>query len=134
MKVLYRLFVNGVPRAQSRPRLGKYGNFYSDSKPVKAWKKEVKAAFLSCRCPTIIGPVKLTVAFFLPSPKSMKLASGTSFPHTKRPDTDNLLKAVMDSMSTAGVWEDDAQVYGINVGKYYAADRVGAQITVEADY
>ena len=134
MKVLYNLFVNGVPRAQSRPHLGKYGNFYSDSATVKAWKKEVKAAFLSCIRPAVIGPVDLRVAFYLPCPKTLKLASGTSFPHSKRPDTDNLLKAVMDAMSTAGVWKDDAQVYGINAGKYYATDRIGAQITVEADY
>jgi Holliday junction resolvase RusA-like endonuclease len=54
-------------------------------------------------------------------------------PHTKKPDVDNLLKAVMDSMTAAGVWKDDALVYTTEAGKWYAAGKTGAQIIVESD-
>jgi len=134
VKVLYHLFVNGIPRAQSRPRLGQYGNFYSNSSEVKAWKAQIEAAFLPCRRPTIVGPVILRVCFYLPRPKKMKNAGNSlNVPHTKRPDTDNLLKAVMDSMSDVGVWKDDAQVYRTDAGKYYADRKPGAQIIVEGE-
>jgi Holliday junction resolvase RusA-like endonuclease len=55
-------------------------------------------------------------------------------PHGKKPDVDNLLKAVMDSMTTAGVWKDDALVYVTEAGKWYAAGKTtGARIIVESD-
>jgi Holliday junction resolvase RusA-like endonuclease len=54
-------------------------------------------------------------------------------PHTKKPDVDNLLKAVMDSMTVAGVWKHDALVYATEAGKWYAAGKIGTQIIVESD-
>jgi Holliday junction resolvase RusA-like endonuclease len=57
----------------------------------------------------------------------------TAVPHGKKPDVDNLLKAVMDAMTTAEVWKDDALVYATEAGKWYAAGKTGAQIIVEID-
>ena len=133
MKVLYHQFISGIPRAQSRPRLGQHGNFYSDSHAVKEWKEVIEATFLFCRKPTITGPVLLRVTFYMPRPKNMEGDNDSPLiPHIKKPDTDNLLKAVMDSMSAAGIWKDDAQVYRTDAEKYYAGSKPGVQITVEA--
>ena len=129
-KVVYHLFVNGVPKAQPRPRMASNGHVYNPD-TADAWKGEIKAAFLSGMKPTITGPVCLRVSFFLPRPKRMKVGTGGAIPHVKKPDTDNLLKAVMDSMTEAGVWKDDAQVYRSDTGKYYAQEKTGAQIIVE---
>ena len=88
-------------------------------------------AFVPFHRPPIANPVRLRVSFFLPRPKAMK--GEAAVPHTKKPDVDNLLKAVMDSMTAAGVWKDDALVYVTNAGKWYAAGKTGAQIIVESD-
>ena len=132
MKIIYQLFVSGTPKAQPRPRMARNGHVYNP-KSADAWKEEIKAAFLSCRKPTITGPVSLTVRFSLPVPQSMKMANSVPVPHTKKPDTDNLLKAVMDSLTAVGVWKDDAQVYETFAGKYYTGRKTGAQIIVEVN-
>jgi Holliday junction resolvase RusA-like endonuclease len=134
-KTVYSLFVNGVPKPQPRPRKGRYGNFYNPPS-ADAWKAEIRAAFLQCRRPTITGPVCLRVNFYLPRPKGMKdEGEDQSILHTKKPDADNLLKAVMDAMTQAGVWEDDALVFKPVPAKYYAHDgKTGAQIIVETEF
>ena len=130
MKIIYQLFVSGTPKAQPRPRMARNGHVYNP-KSADAWKEEIKAAFLSCRKSTITGPVSLTVRFSLPVPKSMKMENSVPVPHTKKPDTDNLLKAVMDSLTAVGVWKDDAQVFETFAGKYYIGRKTGAQIIVQ---
>ena len=132
-KAIHHLFVNGVPLAQPRPRRAKNGGVYNPP-TADAWKAEVKATFRrDCR-PLITGPVHLRVSFFMPRPKKMKAGEIEKIPHVKKPDTDNLLKSTMDAMTEARVWQDDAQVYAIEVGKWYAREnKTGAQIIVEAD-
>lgn len=39
---------------------------------------------------------------------------------TTRPDCDNYVKELKDSMTSVGFWEDDAQVCVLNVSKRYA--------------
>ena len=133
MKVVYHLFVKGTPRAQPRPRMTIHGHAYNPDS-ADEWKEEIKFAFLSCLRPSITGPVLLRVSFFLPGSKDTK-NEGTNIPHIKKPDLDNLLKAVMDAMTYVGVWRDDAQVYATEVSKWYARDgKTGAQIIVETQF
>jgi hypothetical protein len=47
MKVIYQLFVNGIPKAQPRPRMTSNGHVYNP-KSADAWKEEIKATFLPC--------------------------------------------------------------------------------------
>ena len=130
-KVIYQLFVNGVPKAQPRPQVLRNGCVYTPHS-ADAWKAGIKAAFLAVRKPTITGPVRLTVRFSMPVPKKIKVG-GLPVPHIARPDTDNLLKAVMDAMTAKDckVWTDDALVFETVAGKYYTGKQTGAQITVE---
>jgi Holliday junction resolvase RusA-like endonuclease len=126
---MYHLFVNGIPKPQPRPRTAANGHVYNPH-TADAWKEDVKAAFLPCLKPTITGPVRLTVRFSLPMPKGMKI-TGAAAPHVKKPDADNLLKAVMDSLTAVCVWKDDAQVFETLAGKYYTGEKTGAQIIIE---
>ena len=129
-KILYHLFINGIPKAQPRARASARGHIYNPD-TADAWKEEIKAAFLPVLKPTITGPVNLQVCFHLPKPKAMTDSGENLIPHTKKPDTDNLLKAVMDAMTDVKVWKDDAQVYRTEAGKYYAVKKTGASIIVE---
>ena len=109
--------VAGIPKAQPRPKVTSHGTYTPDT--ADAWKGKVMAAFRACRRPQAEGPVRLEVSFFLPAPKSMK-QEGIPVPHAKKPDLDNLLKAVMDALTAAGAWKDDAQVRSVKASKSYA--------------
>jgi len=132
MKVIYQLFVCGIPKAQPRHRTATNGHVYNPNS-ANAWKEEIRLSFRSCKRPTITGAVRLTVSFHLPKPKSMK-EEERNIPHTKKPDTDNLLKALMDALTEEKIWADDAQVYDTHAGKYYAARKTGARVIIEADF
>jgi Holliday junction resolvase RusA-like endonuclease len=110
----------------------KNGHVYNPDS-ADSWKEEIKAAIIGCRRPTITEAVHLKVTFFMPVPAGMKIESNSEryVPHTKKPDTDNLLKAVMDSLTEAAVWRDDAQAYWTEAVKWYASDETGAQIIIE---
>ena len=41
-------------------------------------------------------------------------------PHTQKPDADNVAKAVMDGLTAAGVWPDDAVVWSLEIRKVWA--------------
>lgn len=64
------------------------------------------------------GPVKLTVIFVF--------QAGTlhipGSPKTTKPDTDNMLKALKDSLTRAGYWKDDAQVWNETTAKIWGRD------------
>lgn len=50
-------------------------------------------------------------------------------PYTKKPDVDNLCKALLDIMTKLGFWKDDKQVYELYIGKYYS-ERPGIYIRI----
>jgi Holliday junction resolvase RusA-like endonuclease len=70
------------------------------------------------------GPVKVRVELVYPlrKPERARLAGTSSsemlIPHFERPDADNLVKSMLDSMTRAGVWEDDGQVADLRVRKW----------------
>ena len=118
------LRVDGEPRPQARPRAfpaGHVGRVVTWS-PKTPWYHAVAAAALRARPqPPLAGAVALTLAFYLTPPKTRRPA-----PHvTKRPDLDNLVKAVLDAMTWARWWEDDAQVTRMTLTKSWA-DEVNA--------
>ena len=73
----------------------------------------------SCSAPAFPrpAPVELLVVWFLAKPKSTpkKITKPT-----KKPDTDKLLRAVLDSL-TGVVYEDDSQVVRVTAEKKYGA-------------
>lgn len=115
------------PKPQSRPRAGKrYGQVgvYEDKKML-VWRKN--CTLLVQRLydgPYFDGPIKVDMTFYMPAPKTIseppktkskakKVQQYDDFINEriyvdKKPDLDNLEKAVYDSISKAGnVWADD---------------------------
>lgn len=70
------------------------------------------------------GPVRVRVDLVYPLRKAEReRLEGTAgadmlLPHFERPDADNLVKSLLDSMTRAGVWEDDGQVQDLRVRKW----------------
>ena len=119
------VFVIGKPIAQPRPRAtirGKHAGVYNP-KTADAWKALVKEKFYKYKGYAPEGPLTLAVTYYIPRPKALcrKKDPTGIIPHTKKPDIDNLTKAVMDAISDIGVWGDDRQVSSLQVEKFYAA-------------
>jgi crossover junction endodeoxyribonuclease RusA len=63
------------------------------------------------------GPVRLTVAFYLPRPKEYAKRGGQA--HLTAPDWDKLSRAVGDAL-TGLVYRDDKQIVEAFIAKFYA--------------
>lgn len=126
---MIRFHVNGTPIAQPRPRRSNKGVVYTPSKNgIKGWKKLIVLEALMNIKKTIQGPVWLSLEFHLPRPKSHfgtgrnadNIRRTAQVSHTQTPDLDNLIKAVMDALTRARVWEDDSQVMELHCSKHWA--------------
>lgn len=132
MKVVERLriFVSGDPVPQGSKKgyvVGGRAVIVDDNKDeLKAWRGRVAAAasvhFKGDRIDE--GPVVVLLTFGMPRGSSVR----REFP-TVRPDLDKLMRAVLDALTEAGVWRDDAQVIDAYPRKRYS-DRPGVEIRV----
>jgi Holliday junction resolvase RusA-like endonuclease len=112
-----------------RRRDGRLGVRVTDASGArgKAWREAVALAAsraMGGQKP-MTGPLKLTAMFYLSRPKShfnsrglLKDKSASMLHHTQKPDLTKLLRAVEDAM-TGIVYEDDAQIVGQTVGKFW---------------
>lgn len=69
--------------------------------------------------------VRLEVKWCFP----IKDAQACGEPYVKKPDVDNLCKALLDIMTKLGFWKDDKQIYELHIGKYYS-ERPGIYIKI----
>lgn len=131
------VFVPGTPKAQPRVKATRRGSFAGvyDPGTAKAWKENAKAVLLPLvPSEPIAGEVKLALCFLMPRPKGHYNSKGEVKPrcisvgHTKKPDLDNMVKAIMDAISDLCIWRDDSQVVKIECDKKYATDMPGVLI------
>ena len=130
-----RLRIYGLPVAQGRPRLTTRGGFAHAYDPAKSreWKRTVhieaarEVAKAAARFP-LEGPLALVLCFYMPRPKSLPRRVTH---HTKRPDVDNLAKAVQDAIGDGCVYRDDAQIVSLLVTKEYD-EKPGVGIDVQS--
>ncbi|WJY20051.1 RusA family crossover junction endodeoxyribonuclease [Alteriqipengyuania flavescens] len=108
-----RVTLDADPKPTPRPRArviavkGRrpLASFYSP-KEYKTWQTHVGKLLAGCEAPPapLEGPLRVELVFTAERPKTTKL------PHP-RPDLDNLVKAVLDVVTSDGrFWIDDAQV------------------------
>lgn len=134
---MIRYSIEGTPRPQGSKRHVGGGIMIESSKYVKEWRAfaRMKAVDAMRESERIAKPsaVKLTVLFGFDRPKThiKKGVCRIDAPvyHTARPDSDKLLRALLDSMSEI-VFEDDSQVAVIVVEKVFAKGAV-THVTVE---
>ena len=144
-EVLGALATKGSGRAFTyRKKTGEVGvRITSDNPTLRAWETRARAEAVAARIRAgeglIARPagVSLTAVFRLPRPMKFstpKYQAGRAFapPHTVRPDVDKLLRALGDALRGA-IYEDDAQIVTLSVGKRYAGlgEGWGVAVTVE---
>ena len=129
----FKIVVPGLaaPKSLRVTRHGAYNN-----KRVRSWMDVVRDTTLTQRPPKAPEgtPVALMLDVWLPWPKRTAKKVITADPyalHTKKPDSDNLLKPVVDGLTEAGLWEDDNQIAQMYVEKKWCPrGEERAEITV----
>lgn len=122
-----QIYVPSLPVPQPRPTVSTRGGFAraytkADS-PVHAFKAAVKlAAHNAYKGPPLSGPLWLAIECVFKRPKDMiwKTKPMPRVRHWKRPDRDNVEKAVMDALGGL-LWNDDAQVCDGPITKWIAS-------------
>ncbi|MNJ10053.1 Endodeoxyribonuclease RusA [compost metagenome] len=121
--------VPGEPIGKGRPRIGKVGAHARMFTPAKTANYEGLIALAGTDAMAgrtlLEGPVmvELRIVMGVPASKSKKwkaqALAGEVFP-TKKPDMDNVIKAIYDGLNGV-VWKDDVQVVDAFVRKRYGA-------------
>lgn len=131
--------IPGEPQGKGRARIGKVGGFSRMFTPAKTVAYEGLIALAAQRAMAGTAPIKgacvIEVECVVGMPKSMTkrdraaAAAGQLRP-TKKPDGDNVLKAVCDGINGV-VWVDDVQAVDSRVWKRYG-ETPGVHVRVAA--
>lgn len=131
--------VPGEPRPKQRPRVsvvsGRITHAYTPAETA-AYEAKVRNAYMDAYPAADpfpkLTPLEVEAVFYLPIPSSWsrkareKAEAGRKTP-TKRPDLDNLLKAILDALN-AIAWSDDCQIVRTVCEKRYGEPR--AEVTI----
>lgn len=128
----------GVPAPQGSKRHVGNGRLVESCKALKPWREAIIADGKQQGVPSPIDrPVGVALVFCFPRPKSHFTTNGqikANAPKykTSRPDLDKVTRAVLDSLTYAGVLKDDSFVYSLTVYKRYCgqSEEPGVHITV----
>jgi Holliday junction resolvase RusA-like endonuclease len=132
-------YVLGEPKGQPRPRAFSRGGKASVYDPATAegWKGSIalKAGQVIQGPPPMLDmPLRVVIIFYFQRPARLirKKDPDGLIPHTAKPDSDNAAKAVLDCLTSIGMWRDDSLVYSLSVEKYYAVKgkAPGARISI----
>lgn len=122
---MIKLTFDVAPVAKERPRFTKAGSVYTPTKTA-VFEKTIRILaakqMRDNRYLTLSGPLVVDVIFQVCKPKS----AGRSHP-TVKPDIDNLIKSLFDSLNGVA-WEDDAQVCSIHCTKAYGEPKITIRI------
>lgn len=117
--------VYGPPQGKGRPRISKFSGVFTPQKTVSYESAVVFAAGNAMNGrPLYEKPVyvKIRALFEIPSSYSKKKRTAALMGHlypAKKPDIDNIQKAVLDGCNKV-VWKDDALICKIEVEKAYS--------------
>lgn len=119
----------GDPFAKQRPRAARKGRFITIYTPreTKNYEAKVERAYRNIYGNTkLTGDLTVDIEGIFSIPKSVSkekakaMANGT-YPHTKKPDCDNMAKICLDALNGVA-YHDDAQITNLNVSKHYGND------------
>lgn len=122
--MIVTFLIEGEPQGKGRHRTTKSGHTYTPQKTV-LYENWIKTCYLSRVGEKLLqGPIKATIEAYYTIPKSKsknikeQMLKGIVRPQ-KKPDADNVAKAICDSLNSIA-YKDDAQIVDISVSKYYA--------------
>ena len=126
--MILSIAVPGTPIPQGSKRVVRGHLIDANAKTLRPWRASIAAAAADAMNAgghdTVTVPVSVTIYATFPRPKAHYRSNGELKPnapnrHATRPDIDKVARAVLDALTDAGVWRDDAQVAGLMVRKAY---------------
>ncbi|WP_143287345.1 RusA family crossover junction endodeoxyribonuclease [Caloramator quimbayensis] len=118
-----KFIIPGEPKAKARPRMStKTGIAYTPKETIQ-YENWVKTCFIEQGGNKIDGQIsaKITAYYSIPKSTSKKkreeMLKGKIRP-VKKPDVDNIVKSILDSLNKIA-YDDDSQVVKCDVEKFY---------------
>jgi len=131
--------VPGTPIGKGRPRVARRGSTTQLYTPAKTASYEGLVALSAQQAmfgrPPMLGPAKVYMDIILPIPtswskkKQAAALAGNVYP-TKKPDIDNVEKAIFDGMNGV-VWADDVQAVEVIKNKRYGDTPCVRMVVIE---
>lgn len=127
--------VMGVPKGKGRPRMTRSGHTYTPNDTVQ-YENLVKTCFVE-KYPDWVPSeevIQASIIAYYPIPKSFSakklrmIKEGDLLP-AKKPDLDNIAKAILDSLNNIA-YKDDSQVCQLTMLKQYD-DRPRVEVTLK---
>lgn len=122
MTPLFAFTVLGVPVAKGRPRVVKRGRFVRAFTPAKTVEFEDRVAAASREAALALldsgpidRPLSCSIWLYFQKPESRKKQAHMD----RRPDLENVVKAIWDGMERGGVVKDDARFVELHAWKRY---------------
>jgi Holliday junction resolvase RusA-like endonuclease len=117
--------IPGIPVPKGRPRFSMQHGFPRAYTPKETatFENLVRVCYLQRfhKTTTIKCPISVDICAVFPYIKSLSkrmITAGGMIPKTTKPDGDNLIKAILDSLN-GYAWRDDSLVYKIDFIKIY---------------
>lgn len=137
VKMIYEFEVPSKIIGKGRPRLNTYtGIVYTPTK-TKDYETLIEQYFVMKypRYKTIEGRAKVSIKAFFEIPKSTTKVQKAGMMENKispvkKPDIDNIVKVVLDSMNKFA-FKDDTQIVKLEVEKIYTSDEEKLVIQIE---
>lgn len=122
----FSLTIHGHPRGKGRPRFNtRTGRAYTPDRTVTA-QQQVQGEWIAAGRPELAGPLSVSIEAALARPQSHWRTDGTLGKHglaapwpCKRPDIDNIIKLILDSL-VGQAFVDDVQVVIVHAVKRWA--------------
>lgn len=114
------VIVEGKIRGKQRPRMTRSGHVYTPNQTV-TYEKQIKDCYKKQCGEFLEGEVKADIVAYYKVPKSYpkkrlcEIREGKDFP-MKKPDIDNCIKVILDSLNGIA-YKDDSQVVEIVASK-----------------
>jgi Holliday junction resolvase RusA-like endonuclease len=117
--------IPGKPIAKKRPKFARRGKFVTTYNPQESEEgRWITLAHQYFPEKPFEGPIVMNAEFHMPIPKSVskkrrEMMILGEIMHTKKPDTDNMLKFAKDCLN-GFAWVDDSQVIECHCRKLYS--------------
>lgn len=132
---MIKVVIPGEPKGKARPRMStKTGRAYTPKETVN-YENWVKLCYQDQGKEYLEGQINASIVAYYSIPKStskkkMALMLNGELRPTKKPDLDNIVKGVLDSLNGIA-YKDDSQVVKVVTEKFYAEQpRVELQLSI----
>lgn len=126
--MIFKFTVPGKPQTKARPRFTRRGGVYTKKETVD-YEKTVRTCFSAATTQEDYlikkdGPILVCIDAYFPIPiswtKRKQLAAKDGmYPHTSKPDFDNVAKIITDALNGLA-WKDDSHIVSATVRKAYS--------------